>query len=162
MRHRRRRGKLSRPSAHRSALLRNLVTSLLDHELVETTDARAKELKRIADRMITLGKRGDLHARRQAASVIRSREVVSKLFGGLAERYKTRPGGYTRVLKSRIRVGDAAPLSIVEMVDRPPPGKATPEPTPEKKAPAKKTRAKKTPEPKSAESKSPRKKKAAG
>ena len=162
MRHRRRRGKLSRPSAHRSALLRNLVTSLLDHELVETTDARAKELKRIADRMITLGKRGDLHARRQAASVIRSREVVSKLFGGLAERYRTRPGGYTRVLKSRIRVGDAAPLSIVEMVDRPPPGKAAPEPTPEKKAPAKKTRAKKTPEPKSAESKSPRKKKAAG
>ena len=142
--------------------MRNLVTSLLDHELVETTDARAKELKRIADRMITLGKRGDLHARRQAASVIRSREVVTKLFGGLAERYKTRPGGYTRVLKSRIRIGDAAPLSIVEMVDRPPPGKAAPEPPAEKKAPAKKARAKKTPEPKSAEPKSPRKKKAAG
>jgi large subunit ribosomal protein L17 len=110
MRHRRRRGKLSRPSAHRSALLRNLVTSLLDHELVETTDARAKELKRIADRMVTLGKRGDLHARRQAASVIRSREVVSKLFDGLAERYKSRPGGYTRVLRTRIRVSDARPL----------------------------------------------------
>ena len=161
MRHRRRRGKLSRPSAHRSALLRNLVTSLLDHELVETTDPRAKELKRIADRMITLGKRGDLHARRQAASVIRTREVVSKLFGGLAVRYKTRPGGYTRVLKSRIRVGDAAPLSIVELVDRAPPGKA-PEPTPERKAPEKKARAKKTPEKKSAAPKSPRKKKAAG
>jgi len=166
MRHRRRRGKLSLPSAHRSALLRNLVTSLLDHELVETTDARAKELKRIADRMITLGKRGDLHARRQAASVIRTREVVSKLFVGLAERYKTRPGGYTRVLKSRIRVGDAAPLSIVELVDRAAPGK-TPEPTPEKKtpekkAPEKKARTKKTPAPKSAEPKSPRKKKAAG
>jgi len=160
VRHRRRRGKLSRPSAHRSALLRNLVTSLLDHELVETTDARAKELKRIADRMITLGKRGDLHARRQAASVIRTREVVSKLFGGLAERYKARPGGYTRVLKSRIRVGDAAPLSIVELVDRAAPGKA-PE-TPEKKAPEKKARARKTPEKKSAEPKSPRKKKAAG
>ena len=162
MRHRRRRGKLSRPSAHRSALLRNLVTSLLDHELIETTDARAKELKRIADRMITLGKRGDLHARRQAASVIRTREVVSKLFGGLAERYKSRPGGYTRVLKSRIRVGDAAPLSIVELVDRAAPGKAAPEPTPEKKAPEKKARARKTPEKKSAEPKSPRKKKAAG
>ena len=160
MRHRRRRGKLSRPSAHRSALLRNLVTSLLDHELVETTDARAKELKRIADRMITLGKRGDLHARRQAASVIRTREVVSKLFGGLAERYKARPGGYTRVLKSRIRVGDAAPLSIVELVDRAAPGK-TPE-TPKKKAPEKKARARKTPEKKSAEPKTPRKKKAAG
>ena len=161
MRHRRRRGKLSRPSAHRSALLRNLVTSLLDHELIETTDPRAKELKRIADRMITLGKRGDLHARRQAASVIRTREVVSKLFGGLAERYKARPGGYTRVLKSRIRVGDAAPLSIVELVDRPLPGKQ-PEPTPEKKAPEKKARARKTPEKKSAEPKTPRKKKAAG
>lgn len=176
MRHRRRRGKLSRPSAHRSALLRNLVTSLLDHELVETTDARAKELKRIADRMITLGKRGNLHARRQAASVIRTREVVSKLFGGLAERYKARPGGYTRVLKSRIRVGDAAPLSIVELVDRAAPGKA-PDPTPEKKAPekkapvkkasvkkapVKKARARKTPEKKSAKPKSPRKRKAAG
>jgi large subunit ribosomal protein L17 len=142
------------------------VTSLLDHELVETTDARAKELKRIADRMITLGKRGDLHARRQAASVIRTREVVSKLFGGLAERYKSRPGGYTRVLKSRIRVGDAAPLSIVELVDRAAPGTA-PEPTPEKKAPEKKARekkarAKQTPERKGAEPKSPRKKKAAG
>ena len=162
MRHRRRRGRLSRGSAHRSALLRNLVTSLLDHELVETTDPRAKELKRIADRMITLGKRGDLHARRQAASVIRSGEVLSKLFGGLADRYKARPGGYTRVLKSRIRVGDAAPLSIVEMVDRAEPGK-TPEPTLEKKkAPEKKARAKNTPEKASAAPKSPRKKKAAG
>ena len=149
MRHRDRRGKLARPSAHRSALLRNLVTSLLDHELVETTDPRAKELKRIADRMITLGKRGDLHARRQAASVIRTREVVSKLFGGLAERYKARPGGYTRVLKSRIRVGDAAPLSIVELVDRAAPGKAP-------------DQARKAPEKKSAEPKTPRKKKAAG
>jgi large subunit ribosomal protein L17 len=127
------------------------VTSLLDHELIETTDPRAKELKRIADRMITLGKRGDLHARRQAASVIRTREVVSKLFGDLAERYKARPGGYTRVLKSRIRVGDAAPLSIVELVDRPPPGKASDQ------APARKT-----PEKKDAAPKSPRKKKAAG
>ena len=141
MRHRRRRGKLSRPSAHRGALLRNLVTSLLDHELIETTDPRAKELKRIADRMITLGKRGDLHARRQAASVVHGGAVLGKLFGDLAERYRTRPGGYTRVLKSRIRVGDAAPLSIVEMVDRAAPG---------------------TPETASAEPKSPRKKKAAG
>ena len=162
MRHRKDHRKLSRNASHRRAMLRNLVTSLLDHELVETTDARAKELKRIADRMITLGKRGDLHARRQAASVIRTREVVSKLFGGLAERYKSRPGGYTRVLKSRIRVGDAAPLSIVELVDRAAPGKAAPEPTPAKKAPEKKTRARKTPEPKSAEPKGPRKKKAAG
>src|SRR5262245_7621836 len=121
MRHRRRRGKLARPAAHRVALLRNLVTSLLDHELIETTDPRAKELKRVADQMITLGKRGDLHARRQAASFIREREVVTKLFGPLAERYKQRPGGYTRVLKSRYRVGAAAPLSIIELVDRPAP-----------------------------------------
>ena len=171
MRHRRRRGKLARPAAHRVALLRNLVTSLLDHELIETTDPRAKELKRVADQMITLGKRGDLHARRQAASFIREREVVTKLFGPLAERYKQRPGGYTRVLKSRYRVGDAAPLSIIELVDRPAPGKE-PEPTPEKKAPEKKARAKKAAPEKAAEKKpakkkaetkkAPRKKKAAG
>jgi large subunit ribosomal protein L17 len=173
MRHRRRRGKLARPFAHRVALLRNLVTSLLDHELIETTDPRAKELKRVADQMITLGKRGDLHARRQAASFIREREVVTKLFGDLAERYKARPGGYTRVLKSRYRRGDAAPLSIVELVDRAEPGKA-PEPPPEKKAPEKKARAKKAPEKKAeakpakkpakkaAAAKPARKKKAAG
>jgi large subunit ribosomal protein L17 len=100
-------------------MLRNMVTSLLDHELIETTDAKAKELRRVADRMITLGKRGGLHARRQAGSVIRDRAVVATVFGDLGERYKERPGGYTRVLKSRVRVGDAAPLSIVELVDRP-------------------------------------------
>ena len=163
MRHRRLRGKLSRPSAHRSALLRNLVTSLLDHELIETTDPRAKELKRVADRMITLGKRGDLHARRQAASVVHGGAVLGKLFGDLAARYRTRPGGYTRVLKSRIRVGDAAPLSIVELVDRAERGKV-PEPTPEKKkkAPEKKARAKQAPEKEGAAAKRPRKKKAAG
>ena len=93
-----------------------MVTSLLDHELIETTDAKAKEVRRVADRMITLGKRGSLHARRQAAAVIRDDAIVAKLFGGLAARYEKRPGGYTRVLKSRVRVGDAAPLSIVELV----------------------------------------------
>jgi len=158
MRHRKRRGKLARPSAHRSALLRNMVTSLLDHELIETTDAKAKEVRRVADRMITLGKRGSPHARRQAASVIRDYAVVAKVFEGLAERYKTRPGGYTRVLKSRVRVGDAAPLSIVELVDRPAPEK----PTAEAKASERKAREKKAPEKKGAEARSPRKKKAAG
>ena len=118
MRHRRRRGKLARPSAHRSALLRNLVTSLLDHELIETTDAKAKEVRRVADRMITLGKRGSPHARRQAASVIRDYAVVAKVFEGLAERYKTRPGGYTRVLKAGYRYGDSAPVAVIELVDR--------------------------------------------
>lgn len=122
MRHRHRRGKLGRPSAHRKALLRNLVTSLLDHERVETTDAKAKELRRVADRMITLGKRGDLHARRQALSWIRSRTVAAKVFDDLAERFRERPGGYTRVLKTRQRYGDAAPMSIVELVEGAPAG----------------------------------------
>jgi large subunit ribosomal protein L17 len=98
-------------------MYRNLVTSLLDHERVETTDAKAKELRRIADRMITLGKRGDLHARRRAMRVIRVRDVAAKVFGELAERYRTRPGGYTRVLKTRRRTGDAAGMSIVELVE---------------------------------------------
>ena len=118
MRHRNAGRKLGRTSAHRLALLRNLVTALLDHERIETTDAKAKDLRRIADRMITLGKRGDLHARRQALRVVKSAEVTSKLFSTLAERYRERPGGYTRVLKLRTRVGDAAPISMIELVDR--------------------------------------------
>jgi len=119
MRHRKRQGKLGRDSAHRKALLRNLVTSLLDHERIETTDAKAKELRRVADRMITLGKRGGLHARRQALSVIRSRAITAKVFDELADRFRERPGGYTRVLKSRRRSGDAAPISIIELVEGP-------------------------------------------
>jgi large subunit ribosomal protein L17 len=118
MRHRKQHGKLARPTGHRSALLRNQVTSLLRHECIQTTDAKAKQLRRIADRMITLGKRGTLHARRQALSVIRDKDVTAKVFGELAERYRARPGGYTRVLKLGQRVGDAAPVSIVELVDR--------------------------------------------
>ncbi len=117
MRHRKKHGKLGRDSAHRKALLRNLVTSFLDRERIETTDAKAKELRRIADRMITLGKRGSLHARRQALSVIRSREVAAKVFDELADRFRGRPGGYTRVLKVRRRAGDAAPMSIIELVE---------------------------------------------
>jgi large subunit ribosomal protein L17 len=117
MRHRKRHGKLGRTSAHRKALMRNMVTSLLDHERVETTDAKAKELRRVADKMITLGKRGDLHARRQALSTIRDKDVTAKLFDKLADRYREREGGYTRVLKVRQRVGDAAMMSIVELVD---------------------------------------------
>jgi large subunit ribosomal protein L17 len=117
MRHQKQRGKLERPSSHRRALMRNQVTSLLEHERIETTDAKAKVLRRVADRMITLGKRGTLHARRRAASWIQDRDVTTKLFDELAQRYAERPGGYTRVLKIRRRVGDAAPLSIVELVD---------------------------------------------
>ncbi len=117
MRHRKSGRKLNRTSSHRKALMRNMVTSLLDHERIETTDAKAKELRGLADRMITLGKRGDLHARRQALSVIRSKEVTAKVFDELAERFRDRPGGYTRVIKLGNRVGDAAPISIIELVE---------------------------------------------
>ena len=104
MRHRKSGRKLNRTSSHRKAMMRNMVTSLLDHERIETTDAKAKELRGLADRMITLGKRGDLHARRQALSVIRSKSVTAKLFDELAERFRDRPGGYTRVIKLGNRV----------------------------------------------------------
>jgi large subunit ribosomal protein L17 len=117
MRHRKGGRKLNRSSSHRKALMRNMVTSLLDRERIETTDAKAKELRGLADRMITLGKRGDLHARRQALSVIRSKEVTAKLFDELAGRFRDRPGGYTRVIKVGNRVGDAAPVSIIELVE---------------------------------------------
>lgn len=109
--------KLGRKTGHLNALFRNLVTSLFKHERIRTTDTKAKELRRWADHIVTLAKRGDLHARRQALAVIRSREVTGKVFGDLAERFRTRPGGYTRVVKTRVRPGDCAPLSIVELVD---------------------------------------------
>ena len=99
-------------------MYRNLVTSLLEHERVQTTDAKAKGVRSLAERMITLGKRGDLHARRRALRVIRSREVAAKVFDDLAERYRDRPGGYTRIYKLGRRVGDAAKISIIELVDR--------------------------------------------
>jgi len=116
MRHRKSGRKLNRSGSHRIALLRNMVTSLLEHERIQTTDAKAKELRGVAERMITLGKRGDLHARRQALSVIRSKDVTAKLFDELAERFRERPGGYTRVIKVGNRVGDAAPVSIIELL----------------------------------------------
>ena len=99
MKHRMHTRHLGRSSPHRKALMRNMVTSLLEHERIETTDAKAKELRRVADRMITLGKRGTLHARRRALRTIRSREVAAKVFDSLAARYRDRAGGYTRVLK---------------------------------------------------------------
>ncbi len=119
-------------------MFRNMVTSLLDHERIQTTDAKAKEVRRIAEQMITLGKRGGLHARRQALRVIRDRRVAAKVFDDLAERYRERPGGYTRVLKLRVRPGDAAAISLVELID----GTAS-EPVPEEKPVAKKKAAKK-------------------
>ena len=108
--------KLGRSTSHRKAMLRTMVTSLLKYEKIKTTDMKAKELKKVAEKMISLGKRGDLHARRQAAAVVRERDVVGKLFGELSVRYRDRSGGYTRIVKTGYRVGDNAPMSITEFV----------------------------------------------
>ncbi len=116
MRHRKDHRKLGRNNAHREAMLRNLVTSLLEHGEVRTTDAKAKEVRRLADRMITLGKRGTLHARRQALRTIRSRDVAGRVFDVLADRYHERAGGYTRILKLGRRPGDNAAMSLIQLV----------------------------------------------
>jgi large subunit ribosomal protein L17 len=104
-------------SDHRRSVLRNSVTSLLDKEKIVTTETRAKEIKRLADKMITLGKRGDLHARRQAMSYLTSEAVVYKLFNDLAPRYEERQGGYTRIIKMGNRRGDGAPMAVIELVE---------------------------------------------
>jgi large subunit ribosomal protein L17 len=119
MRHLKAGRRLSRTTEHRQAMLRNLVTALLDQERVETTRAKAKEARQWAEKIITLAKRGDLHARRLTLAVIRSKKVVAKLFSELKERYQDRPGGYTRIIPLGVRLGDGAPLSILELVDRP-------------------------------------------
>jgi large subunit ribosomal protein L17 len=98
-------------------MMRNMVTSFFEHEKITTTDTRAKELRKVVDKMITLGKRGDLHARRQALQVIRDRQVVGKLFEMIAPRYTERPGGYTRIIKLANRQGDNAPMAIIELVE---------------------------------------------
>ncbi len=142
-------------------MYRNMVTSLLDHERIQTTDAKAKEVRRVAERMITLGKRGTLHARRQALRVIRSRDVTAKVFDDLADRFRERPGGYTRVLKLGIRRGDAAPVSVVELVKEPLEVKETAKKAPAKKKTAtKKATTKKATTKKATTSKAPAKKKA--
>lgn len=110
--------KLNRTHSHRKAMFSNMAVSLLTHEQIKTTLPKAKEMRRIADKMISLGKRGDLHARRQAFAYLRDDAAVSKLFSVLADRYKERPGGYTRVLKAGFRYGDAAPMAFIELVDR--------------------------------------------
>ena len=117
MRHNKSGRRLGRTTSHRVAMFRNMVTSFLNHEKITTTDAKAKELRSIADKMITLGKRGDLHAMRLAASYIREKSVVTKLFTTIAPRYVDRPGGYTRIVKLGIRPGDNAPLSMIELVE---------------------------------------------
>ncbi|MEX0802580.1 MAG: 50S ribosomal protein L17 [Candidatus Binatia bacterium] len=116
MRHLKSGRKLSRNSSHRWAMMRNLVTSLLREEKIQTTDPKAKELRRWVDRVITLGKRGSLHARRQALAIVQDKTVVQKLFDTIASRFKDRPGGYTRIIKVGRRHGDAAPVSLVELV----------------------------------------------
>ena len=123
MRHRMSGRKLNRTGSHRKAMFANMAVALLTHEQIKTTLPKAKELRRVADRMITLGKRGNLHARRQALSVLHDTELVGKLFGPLAERYKERNGGYTRVVKAGFRYGDDAPMAIIELLDRDPEAK---------------------------------------
>jgi len=118
MRHGMANRKLNVTSSHRAAMFRNMATSLLKHEQITTTLPKAKELRPYVERMITLGKRGGLHARRQAYSVIMDEKVVDKLFTTIAERYKTRQGGYCRVLRAGFRYGDAAAMAVIELVDR--------------------------------------------
>lgn len=117
MRHNKSGRRLGRTTSHRVAMFRNMITSFLNHERITTTDAKAKELRSIADKMITLGKRGDLHAMRQAASFIREKSVVTKLFSTIAPRFANRPGGYTRIVKLGLRPGDNAQLSMIELVE---------------------------------------------
>ena len=116
MRHLKSGRQLSRNSAHRWALVRNMITELLREEKIRTTDPKAKELRRWADRVITLGKRGSLHARRQALGIVQDKAVVRKLFDTIAPRFKDWPGGYTRIIKLGIRRGDAAQMSLIELV----------------------------------------------
>lgn len=123
MRHRKAGRRLNRSSSHRKAMLSNMAVSLIVHEQIKTTLPKAKELRRVVDRMISLGKKGSLHNRRQAHAYLRDDAAVSKLFDGLAERYKERPGGYTRVLKAGFRYGDSAPMAVIELVDRDPDAK---------------------------------------
>jgi large subunit ribosomal protein L17 len=117
MRHQVKKGMLGRNTAHRRALLRNLVTSFLERERVRTTLAKARETRPIAEKMITLGKRGTLHARRQALAFMTKESAVKKLFDDLAPRFKERPGGYTRIVKLDRRAGDGAAMAMIELVD---------------------------------------------
>src|SRR5213595_2851648 len=117
MRHHRSGKKLGRDSAHRKALYSNLTGALIEHGRIRTTEAKAKAVRPIAEQMITLGRRGDVHARRQALAYLRSQEVVHKLFSEIAPRFADRPGGYTRIVKLGPRQGDAAPMAYLELVD---------------------------------------------
>lgn len=117
MRHKHGYNKLGRNSSHRKAMLRNLATSLVNHERITTTMPKARELRRYVEKVVTLGKKGSLHHRRQAAEVLFEKDAVKKVFGDLATRMKDRPGGYTRILKRGVRFGDGAQLATIEFVD---------------------------------------------
>lgn len=119
MRHRKSGRKLNKKPAHRKAMFANMATSLFEHERIQTTTPKAKELRSVAEKLITLGKRGDLHARRQAARLVKDPAILAKLFGEIAGRFEERPGGYTRVLHIGKRRGDNAPMSIIELVGAP-------------------------------------------
>ncbi|NBC31654.1 MAG: 50S ribosomal protein L17 [Alphaproteobacteria bacterium] len=123
MRHAVRGRKLNRTTSHRTAMFANMAAALIRHEQIKTTLPKAKDLRSVVDRLITLGKKGGLHNRRLAIARLRDEAMVAKLFGPLAERYRSRPGGYTRVLKAGFRYGDAAPMAVIELVDRDPEAK---------------------------------------
>ena len=118
MRHRQSGRKLNRTTSHRKSLFKNMAQALFKHEQIVTTLPKAKELKRVVEKLITLGKKGTLHSRRLAFNQIRDKDMVSKLFDNLAKRYLDRKGGYTRVLKAGFRYGDSAPMAVIELVDR--------------------------------------------
>jgi len=130
MRHQKSGRKLGRDSAHRKALYSNLAGALIEHGRIRTTEAKAKEVRPVVEKMITLGKRGDLHAHRQAVAFLRSKDVAHKLFAEVAPRFAERPGGYTRVVKIGPRPGDAAPMAYLELVDYVPTGTAGPSAAP--------------------------------
>ena len=117
MRHKRQGRKLGRTSAHRKAMLSNMAVALFQHEKIKTTLPKSKELRRTAEKLITLAKRGDLHARRMAARTIRDKEILKKLFDDIGPRFAERNGGYTRIVKTGTRFGDGAPMSVIELVD---------------------------------------------
>ena len=119
MRHRQSGRKLNRNSSHREAMFKNMAASLLQHEIIKTTLPKAKELRRVAEPLITMAKSDSVHKRRVAFARLRDRDVVTKLFDELGPRYKDRPGGYLRILKMGFRAGDKAPMALVELVDRP-------------------------------------------
>lgn len=123
MRHRMSGRKLNRTSSHRKAMFANMAAALIKHEQIKTTLPKAKELRPFVEKLVTLGKRGDLHARRQALSVLKDTGLTEKLFSTLADRYGARKGGYTRVLKAGFRYGDSAPMAVIEFVDRDPEAK---------------------------------------